>query len=113
MQDVGYAIAILAVITGTAFSLIGVLGLIRLPDIYTRLHATGKVSVFGVVLILIATVLTTPLGWGKGLLLIFLMVIAGPVVSHAISSAAYRLGIPMKRVVRDDLANNSRAAATD
>ncbi len=42
-------IALIAVIAGTFFSLVGVLGLVRLPDVYTRLHATGKVGVFGVV----------------------------------------------------------------
>ena len=95
--------AILAVIAGTAFSLLGVLGFIRMPDVYTRLHATGKVSVFGVVLLLLATVALTPLGFGKGLVLIVLLVIGGPVTSHAIGSAAHRIGIPMKLAIRDDL----------
>ena len=96
-------IAILAVIAGTAFSLLGVLGFIRMPDVYTRLHATGKVSVFGVVLLLLATVALTPLSFGKGLVLIVLLVIGGPVTSHAIGSAAHRIGIPMKLAIRDDL----------
>lgn len=97
-------IAILAVIVGTAFSVLGVLGFIRMPDVYTRLHATGKVSVFGVALLLLATVALTPLEFGKGLVLIVLLVIGGPVTSHAIGSAAHRIGIPMKRAIRDDLA---------
>ncbi len=96
-------LAILAVIAGTAFSLLGVLGFIRMPDVYTRLHATGKVSVFGVVLLLLATVVLTPLSFGKGLVLIVLLVIGGPVTSHAIGSAAHRIGIPMKQAIRDDL----------
>jgi len=95
-------IAFLAVVAGTAFSVLGVLGLIRLPDVYTRLHATGKVSTFGVILLLVAAVGWTPLGWGKGLLLALFLLVAGPVASHAIASAAYRLGIPMK-AVRNDL----------
>jgi multicomponent Na+:H+ antiporter subunit G len=33
---------------------------LRLPDVYTRLHATGKVSVFGVVMLLLAAVFWTP-----------------------------------------------------
>jgi len=103
MQPLFQLIAILAVLTGTAFSLLGVLGFIRLPDVYTRLHATGKVSVFGVVLLLLATVALTPLDFGKGLVLIVLLVIGGPVTSHAIGSAAHRIGIPMKRAIRDDL----------
>ncbi len=103
MQTLLQLIAILAVILGTVFSVLGVLGFIRLPDVYTRLHATGKVSIFGVVLLLLATVMLTPLGFGKGLVLIALLVIGGPATSHAIGSAAHRIGIPMKRAIRDDL----------
>ncbi len=96
-------VAIIAVLIGTFFSIVGVLGLVRMPDVYTRLHATGKVGVFGVVLLLVAAVAWTPLGWGKGLLLIVLLMISGPVSTHAISSAAYRIGLKMKDPVRNDL----------
>jgi len=96
-------IALLAVIAGTFFSIVGVLGLIRMPDVYTRLHATGKVGVFGVVFLLVAAAIWTPLGWGKAILLIVLLMISGPVSTHAVSSAAYRIGVPMKKPVRDDL----------
>lgn len=95
--------AILAVVVGTAFSVIGIVGYRRMPDVYTRLHATGKVSTFGVVLLLMAAVAVTPIGWAKALLLVALIWIAGPVVSHAIGSAALRIGLPMKHAVRDDL----------
>lgn len=107
MQTLLELLTLLAVVIGTAFSVIGILGLIRLPDVYTRLHATGKVSTFGVVLLLIAAVVWTPLGWGKGLLLILFLVVAGPVASHAVSAAAYHLGLPM-RAQRDDLAAHAK-----
>jgi multicomponent Na+:H+ antiporter subunit G len=96
-------IALLAVVIGTLLSLVGVLGLVRLPDVHTRLHATGKVGVYGAVLLLVAAAAWTPLGWGKALLLIVLLMAAGPVSAHAISSAAYRIGVPMHDAVRDDL----------
>jgi multicomponent Na+:H+ antiporter subunit G len=103
METFFQLIAIIAVIAGTFFSVVGVLGMVRLPDVYARLHATGKVGVFGVVLLLTAAVVWTPLGWARALLLIMLLMVAGPVVAHALSSAAYRIGIPMKRSVRNDL----------
>jgi multicomponent Na+:H+ antiporter subunit G len=103
METFFQLIAIIAVIVGTFFSIVGVLGMVRLPDVYARLHATGKVGVFGVVLLLAAAVVWTPLGWARALLLITLLMVAGPVVAHALSSAAYRIGIPMKRSVRNDL----------
>ena len=103
MDTLFQLIALIAVIIGTLFSIVGVLGYIRLPDVYTRLHATGKVGVFGVVLLLVAAVVWTPLGWAKALLLIVLLMVAGPVATHAIASAAYRIGIPRKNAVQDDL----------
>lgn len=95
---------IIAVAVGTAFSALGVLGYIRMPDVYTRLHATGKVGVFGVVILLVAAVLWTPLGLGKALVLILFLLMAGPATSHALASAAYRIGIPLAQATRDDLA---------
>jgi multicomponent Na+:H+ antiporter subunit G len=102
MEFVIQLIALVAVVVGTAFSVLGVLGLVRLPDVYTRLHATGKVSTFGVILLLVAAIDWTPLGFGKGLLLMLFLLVAGPVASHALSAAAYRLGLPMQ-AVQDDL----------
>lgn len=103
METIWQAVALIVVLVGTFFSVVGVVGYIRLPDVYTRLHATGKVGLFGVVLLLVAAVIWTPLGWGKALLLIVLLMVSGPVAAHAMASAAYRLGIPMKEAVQDDL----------
>jgi multicomponent Na+:H+ antiporter subunit G len=104
MEIVLQVVVILAVVAGTAFSALGVLGYIRLPDVYTRLHATGKVGVFGAVLLLVAAVAGTPLGWGKGLLLMGFLLLTGPVAAHALASAAYRIAIPAGTSMRDDLA---------
>ena len=104
METVLQVMVILAVLVGTAFSMLGVLGYVRLPDVYTRLHAVGKVGIFGTVLLLLGAVAWTPLGLGKGSVLIALLLLAGPVTAHALASAAYRVGIPLSRAVRDDLA---------
>lgn len=99
----------ITVLIGTFFSIVGVLGYFRLPDVYTKLHASGKVGVFGIVLLLVATIIGSPANFsaGRGLILIALLLITGPVTSHAISSAAYRLGIPLERSIRDDLAEKT------
>jgi len=101
-SDILQYLAAAAVAVGTFFSLVGVLGFIRLPDVYTRLHATGKVGVFGVVFLLIAAVIHTPLGWGKGLFLVFFLLVTGAVTAHALASAAYHLGLPMKGEMEGD-----------
>ena len=101
-------VVIAAVLLGTFFSFVGVLGYFRLPDVYTKLHAAGKVGVFGVVLLLIAAIILTPLGLGRGIVLILFLLITGPATSHAIGSAAYRLQTPVSLVSRDDLAKQNR-----
>ncbi len=104
MEEVRAAIAIVAIILGTGFSIIGVLGMIRLPDVFSRLHTTGKVGVYGAVLLSVAAAVWAPDAWARAILLIVLLMVTGPVATHAISSAAYRIGIPMKNPVRNDLA---------
>lgn len=98
------------VVIGTAFSVIGVIGYHRLPDVYTRLHSTGKVGVLGVVFLLLAATIFTPLAWGKALILILFLLIVGPVTSHALSSLAYRLGIHLEGVGRNDLMGTKKSA---
>lgn len=105
MSDLLTVVAIVVTLTGTFFSVVGVLGFWRLPDVYTRLHATGKVGIFGVVLLLVAAALVLAGGaWSRALVLIVLLLLVGPVTAHAISSAAYRLQLPMRGAERDDLA---------
>lgn len=103
MENILIFMAILAVCIGTFFSLTGVLGYIRFPDVYTGLHASAKVSVFGAVFLMVAAISWTPLSFGKGLVLISLLLISGPVISHALASAAYRIKVPLIQAVRDDL----------
>ncbi|MDI6694362.1 MAG: monovalent cation/H(+) antiporter subunit G [Anaerolineales bacterium] len=103
MYSVSQIIGLLCLVLGTVFSMLGILGLLRLPDVYARLHATGKVSGLGAVFLLAAAIFLTPLSAGKGLVLIGLLLLTTPAVSHAIASAAYRIGIPIKAGQRDEL----------
>lgn len=105
MEAFSYIIAILAVVIGTCFSVVGTLGYFRLPDVYTRLHATGMISIFGVVALLVTAALQTPVSWGHALVLILFLLIAGPPTAHSIASAAHRIGLPRKGASRDDLAD--------
>ncbi len=98
-------IAIVLLTLGIVFSSLGMLGVIRLPDIYTRLHATGKISAFGAVMIMGAAIAVLPdLTIFKGVVIMAFLLLASPVVAHAISSAAYKSGLPFSQPHRDDLA---------
>ena len=78
-------------IFGVVFSALGVIGVIRLPDTYSRLHASGKTSILGVVSICIGAALLMPAGALKLIALSAFMIFTGPVVSHSIAAAVHRL----------------------
>jgi len=91
---------ILVVLAGTFVTLAGAIGLLRFPDFYTRLHATGKCDTLGTGLILVgfmafhfAHYSSNPLVPIKILILIIFVFIANPTATHAIVKAAYRTGV--------------------
>ena len=96
-------IATALLIGGAFFMLTGALGLLRLPDFYTRLHATGKCDTLGEVLIIVGCMVYQG-SQGQPFLIIklfFLMLfifLANPVATHAIMKAAYTTGVkPWKK----------------
>ena len=89
---------------GVVFCALGVLGLLRMPDVYTRLHASGKVSTVGLFGIVAGAALLMPELTLKGIALILFVTLTLPISSHAIALAAYKRGIRMKNPIRDDLA---------
>lgn len=85
---------------GLFFTLVGSIGLLRLPDFYTRLHATGKCDTLGAGLIIAGLILYhlfhyfhTPLVPIKLLFLILFIFIANPTATHAIMKAADETGV--------------------
>lgn len=91
MQFIGLAL----IWFGVAFCAIGVLGVVRFPDVYTRIHATGKAAIMGLFGILIGTAILVPDVALPAVALAIFMVITSPVSSHSIASAAHRSGVPV------------------
>lgn len=86
-------------ILGAVFFLAGTLGLLRFPDIYTRLHALIKADNIGLGLI-VAGLSMQAGSWavtGKLLLIWLLVMFAGASVSHLIAKTALRRGIGLWR----------------
>jgi len=69
-------------------------GLLRLPDVYNRLHATTKCDTLGVGLILLSLILRSNLAVGIRLALLIVFILAtNPTAAHVIAKAAYKTGI--------------------
>lgn len=82
------------VLAGAAFSLLGAIGVVRLPDCYTRMHAASKAGALGAVLIL-AGVAAASRGEValEAVFALLLLLATAPLAAHAVSRAAHRAGI--------------------
>jgi len=93
-------VADLVLLVGLFFIAAGVVGVLRLPDFYTRLHALGKSDTLGVALTVGALALRggATLTSVKILLIVAFVTLANPTATHALGRAAYRTGIaPWRR----------------
>lgn len=71
---------------------LGIVGIIRMPDVYTKLHGASKSVFLGIVtLSLSATVVASPEMIHRIILIIILVLVTTPIASHVIGQAAYRL----------------------
>lgn len=80
---------------GALFVLLGAVGLFRLPDPATRLHAVTKGSTLGVILVLSGTVIALP-GVDvavKAVAALVFQLFTAPISAHVIGRAAYRAGL--------------------
>ncbi|EZP61004.1 monovalent cation/H(+) antiporter subunit G [Exiguobacterium acetylicum] len=105
-----WIVAVFALL-GMGFSLVTALGLIRLPDVYTRAHAASKSATLGVMSILIGVIIyfVTEDGFfsSRVVLGILFVLITAPIGGHLIARAAYYSDVPLwKSSVRDDLSKN-------
>jgi multicomponent Na+:H+ antiporter subunit G len=101
-------VAAVLMLAGTLSCLLGAIGLVRLPDLTTRLQAATKPQTLGLSLVLLGTALRVELASAVTLVLVVLFqVITAPVVSQLVGRAAYRSGAVERDVlVVDELAEH-------
>jgi multicomponent Na+:H+ antiporter subunit G len=93
-------IGTILICVGIAFDFLGVLGLVRLPDVYNRLQAATKCVTFGTAGILLGIIFMQGFNnFGfKALLGIIFIFLSSPTAAHAIARASHRSGIPLAKV---------------
>jgi multicomponent Na+:H+ antiporter subunit G len=86
---------LLLALGGVFFAVVAAVGLVRLPDLYTRAHSTSKSETLGAVLALAAVALAfgDDLSTVKAVLLLVFMFLTNPTAAHAIARAASEQGI--------------------
>ncbi|RLF40989.1 MAG: cation:proton antiporter [Thermoplasmata archaeon] len=99
---------------GIFFMLLGGIGLIRFPDVYTRLHAGTKCTTFGSIFLTLSVVILGLKTWYLGdvngsvlaihtIIALAAILITNPTGAHAIARAAHRSGVKPVNAVVDDL----------
>jgi multicomponent Na+:H+ antiporter subunit G len=109
------AIASVAVLAGAAFMFVAALGVARLPDLYTRMHAATKPASVGIVAVMSGVALAAyevPVTARAALVALFFLLTA-PVAAHAIARSAHTRRVPLAPGTRveDGAAEAQEAAA--
>ncbi len=79
-----------SLVAGGVFLIIGTIGLIRLPDFFTRLHAASVVDTLGCILIMMGLMLQAGLSLVtvKLILIMIFILLTSPTAAHALAKAA-------------------------
>ena len=95
MEQAIYYLGLGLLALGTAFQIIGSIGLLRLPDFYSRLHAVTKPDTLGIFLAVLGLAFMS--GWqlvsAKLLFGALFIVISSPAASHALGRCALKRGL--------------------
>lgn len=103
-------------IVGALFFLVAALGILRFPDLYTRMHAATKGSALAAVLMFLAVAVFFEDAWitAEALLVIVFIFLTAPVAGHMIGRAAHTLRTPMaKETVMDELSDKEEENISD
>ena len=98
-------------ILGGAFFLFSAgLGMLRMPDVYTRMQAGTKASTLGNLLVLAGLAFFHP-GWAlKLLIVIYFVLMTNPISSHALARAAHFRRVPMAKTTVADALRDSETS---
>ncbi len=89
--------ATILVVVGSALMLLAAVGVVRLPDVFARMHAGTKAASLGLACVLAGTAMFLPVP-GASVKLVVAMVfqfVTAPVAVHVIGRAAYRAGVSL------------------
>ncbi len=83
---------------GALFLLLGAIGIVRMPDMYTRMQAGTKATTLGAMSFILGIGFMEPAWLIKTILIVVFIALSNPISSHALARAAHRSGIfPLSR----------------
>lgn len=98
------AITAALLLVGGSFALIAAMGVLKLPDLFTRMQASTKSATLGVG----CTLLAAAVHFGEAgtathaVLVVLFLFLTAPIAAHMIARAAYNVGVPLWKGTRID-----------
>lgn len=88
-------VSILLVLAGIYFMFVGSLGVLRMPDFYSRTHAVSTSDTLGILLVIIGLIIYegATINSLKLCLVVLFVALSNPIGTHALARAAYKRGV--------------------
>ena len=98
MEQIADILTGICLVGGSFFVLVGAIGALRMPDVYTRSHAAGITDTMGALLILVGLMFQAGLSLVtvKLIFIIVFLLFTGPASSHALNHTAWTSGLRPK-----------------
>jgi len=103
------AISAVFLLAGAALSFLAGVGLLRLPDVFARMHAATKPATLGLVFLAVGAAfgVGSVAEWLTMSLIVALQFLTAPAGAHLVGRVAARVGVASDQLVRDDLPRRS------
>ncbi|RJS93121.1 monovalent cation/H(+) antiporter subunit G [Salinisphaera sp. Q1T1-3] len=94
-HELGHLASWFLIAAGAVLSVVSGIGMLRLPDLYTRIHAASVADTGGMILILAGLMIQAGLGLvtAKLVLIVIFLLITSPTATHALARAARQDGV--------------------
>lgn len=105
METVLEVLVFVFAVAGTAFILVSSIGILRMPDLMTRMHASSKAGTLGAILVMAAVAFHFPEGdvTVRAVLIILFLFLTASVAAHAIARAGYFSGVKLIESTRVEM----------
>ncbi len=84
-----FIIGYILLLAGALFIFLGILGVLRMPDLFNKLQAGTKAATLGFIFLIAGLLFIHPEWWGKILLVGFFVLLTKPVASHTLARTAH------------------------
>ncbi|MFA5538436.1 MAG: monovalent cation/H(+) antiporter subunit G [Gemmobacter sp.] len=108
-------IAALFLLAGAGFCLVAGIGILRMPDVFSRMHAATKAGTMGLLLICIAMMIKAerPVELIEPLFVVLFMLATAPVAAHLLGRAALHTRVPLDPATTADKGAEAFASAPE